>query len=111
MFKELESAAIWGLAAGAASSWASRQMQPDSQRPVWQGELNGVVLTVVETNHHGYLGYEVSVIADGWCWSVGRFRPTRKLWPWCRRGIYTCNAAARCARGWIITGPATHLRR
>ena len=73
MFKELESAAIWGLAAGAASSWASRQMEPDSQRPVWQGELNGVVLTVVETNHHGYFGYEVSVIADGWCWSVGRF--------------------------------------
>jgi hypothetical protein len=32
-----------------------------------------VVLTVVETNHHGYFGYEVSVIADRWCWSVGRF--------------------------------------
>jgi hypothetical protein len=73
MFDEMVDAALMGAAVGAASTWVSRQMQPDSSRPVWQGELNGVVLTVVETNHHGYLGYAVSVIADGRCWSLGRF--------------------------------------
>ena len=68
MFKEIESALIWGAAATAASTWASRRMTPPippTARPVWQGELNDQVITVIEHANQGRVCYELCAIADG----------------------------------------------
>ncbi len=74
MFKEIESALIWGTAATAASTWTSRRMTPPippTARPTWQGELNDQVITVIEHTYQGRVCYELCAIADGRSVSAG----------------------------------------
>ena len=74
MIDRLVDAAISGAALGAGSAWAAKKMsEQTSGRPIWQTEIDGQILTIIEHQVHGHLSYEAFIVAAGVVSPLGRF--------------------------------------
>jgi len=74
MIDRLVDAAISGAALGAGSAWAAKKMSEQTTgRPIWQTEIDGQILTIIEHQVHGHLSYEAFIVAAGVVSPLGRF--------------------------------------